>query len=113
MEHATCHLYFLRIHTRLQARVYMENASDAWHIPRYPTRKHCITSVYAYFVRSEKGYRFLLFGLSIKSLAQPGGAQCMLGRLSREEQSVRHIGSMDVCFFILQRVQIVYRLDGV
>ena len=21
---------------------------DAWHIPRYPTRKHCITSMYAY-----------------------------------------------------------------
>ena len=42
----TCHLYFLRIHTRLKARVYMENTSDASHIPRYPTRKHCITSIY-------------------------------------------------------------------
>ena len=46
MEHATCHLYFLRIHTRLKARVYTENASDVWHVPRYPTRKHCITSIY-------------------------------------------------------------------
>ena len=41
-----CHLYFVRIHTRLKARVYTENTSDAWHIPRYPTRKHCITSMY-------------------------------------------------------------------
>ena len=47
-RHATCHLYFLRIHTRLKARVYTENTSDAWHIPRYPTRKHCITSMYVY-----------------------------------------------------------------
>ena len=46
MEYATCHLYFLRIHTRLKARVYAENTSDAWHIPRYATRKHCITSIY-------------------------------------------------------------------
>ena len=30
------------------ARVYTENTSDhdAWHIPRYPTRRHCITSMY-------------------------------------------------------------------
>ena len=42
----TYHLYFLRIHTRLKARVYTENTSDAWHIPQYPTRKHCITSMY-------------------------------------------------------------------
>ena len=46
MEYATCHLYFLRIHTRLKARVYTENASNAWHISQYPTRKHCITSIY-------------------------------------------------------------------
>ena len=25
--------------------MYTENTSDAWHIPRYPTRKHCITSI--------------------------------------------------------------------
>ena len=31
---------------RLKARVYTENTSDAWHIPRYHTRKHCITSMY-------------------------------------------------------------------
>ena len=50
MEHASCHhsVYFLRIHTRLKARVYTENTSDAWHIPRYPTRKHCITSMYVF-----------------------------------------------------------------
>ena len=46
VEHATCHLQFLRIDTRLKVRVYTENISDAWHIPRYPTRKLCITSVY-------------------------------------------------------------------
>ena len=46
MEHATCHLYFLRIHTCLKVRVYTENTSDVWHVPRYPTRKHCITSIY-------------------------------------------------------------------
>ena len=26
--------------------MYTENTSDAWHIPRYPTRKHYITSIY-------------------------------------------------------------------
>ena len=26
--------------------MHTENTSDAWHIPRYPTRKHCITSIY-------------------------------------------------------------------
>ena len=26
--------------------MYTENTSDAWHIPQYPTRKHCITSMY-------------------------------------------------------------------
>ena len=46
MENATCHLYFLCIHTRLKARVYTENTSDAWHIPWYPTRKYCIISMY-------------------------------------------------------------------
>ena len=50
MEYATCHLYFLRIHTRLKARVYTENKSDTWHIPWCPTRKHCITSIhYSHF----------------------------------------------------------------
>ena len=34
------------IHTHLKARVYTENTSDAWHIPWYPTQKHCITSIY-------------------------------------------------------------------
>ena len=24
----------------------MGNTSDTWHIPQYPTRKHCITSIY-------------------------------------------------------------------
>ena len=48
MEYATCHLYFLHIHTHLKARVYTENTSDAWHIPQYPTRKHCITSMYTF-----------------------------------------------------------------
>ena len=31
------------------ARVYTENTSDAWHIPRHPTRKHCITIMYTTF----------------------------------------------------------------
>ena len=25
--------------------VYKENASDKWHVPRYPTRKHCKTTL--------------------------------------------------------------------
>ena len=73
MEYATRHLYFpythkplgecvdeentsdlslvfslvCILHTRLKACVYTENTSDAWHIPRYPTRKHCVTSMHA------------------------------------------------------------------
>ena len=31
---------------RRYGRVYTANMSDAWHIPRYPTQKHCITSIY-------------------------------------------------------------------
>ena len=49
VEHATCDLYFLciRIHVSwYKARGYTENTSDAWHIPLYSTRKHCITSMY-------------------------------------------------------------------
>ena len=43
------------IQTRLtEVRVYTENTSDAWHIPRYPTRKHCITSMYETGIRKEK-----------------------------------------------------------
>ena len=26
--------------------MYTENTSDAWHIPRYPTRNYCITTTY-------------------------------------------------------------------
>ena len=26
--------------------MYTENISDTWHIPRYPTQKHCITGIY-------------------------------------------------------------------
>ena len=41
--HGTCHLSLV---FSSKARVYTENTNDAWHIPRYPTRKHCITSMY-------------------------------------------------------------------
>ena len=38
-----CHSeYILRIQTHPNARVYTEKTSDACHIRRYPTRKHCI-----------------------------------------------------------------------
>ena len=47
MPLVTC---ILRINTRLKARVYTENTSDAWHIPRYPTRKHCMTSMYLFLI---------------------------------------------------------------
>ena len=32
-------------HASLVFSVYEENTSDKWHIPRYPTRKHCITTL--------------------------------------------------------------------
>ena len=41
-----CHLSLV-FSSYTKARVYTENTSDAWRIPRYPTRKHCITSMYA------------------------------------------------------------------
>ena len=44
----TRHLYFLRKHIRLKACVYTEKTSDTWHVPWYPTRKHCITSMYVF-----------------------------------------------------------------
>ena len=60
---ACCHLYFLPIHTRLKARVCTKNTSDARHIPRYSTRKHCIISMY--LIRrliSQYGWVFLRVG---------------------------------------------------
>ena len=44
MPRVTC---IFRIHTSLPLGecVYEENASDKWHIPRYPTRKHCIITL--------------------------------------------------------------------
>ena len=49
MEYATRNLYFpyTRTHEPLGEYVYEENSSDRWHVPRYPTRKHCI---YNYFI---------------------------------------------------------------
>ena len=41
-----CHLSLVSFSYGHSARVYTENTSDALHIPRYPTRKHCITSIY-------------------------------------------------------------------
>ena len=32
-------------HEPLGECVYRENASDKWHVPRYPTRKHCIATL--------------------------------------------------------------------
>ena len=73
MEHATWHLYFLRIHTRLKARVYTENTSDAWHIPRYPTRKHCITSMYCTLFHTLKSTANLRPGLLLHILGYATG----------------------------------------
>ena len=33
------------MHSPLGEFVYKENTSDKWHVPRYPTRKHCITTL--------------------------------------------------------------------
>ena len=42
MEYAMRHLYF----PPKGSCVYQENTSDKWHVPQYPTKKHCITSIY-------------------------------------------------------------------
>ena len=53
----------------LKARVYTENTSDAWHIPRYPTRKHCITSIYiADEVRSSESAIINLYPTSVSRI---------------------------------------------
>ena len=46
VEYATRHLYFPYTHEPLGECVYEENTSDKWHVPRYPTRKHCITTLF-------------------------------------------------------------------
>ena len=54
VDHGIFHLYFLGvvgIHTpRLKACMYMipnqKNTRDSWDIPRYTTRKRCITNKY-------------------------------------------------------------------
>ena len=33
-------------HEPLGECLYEENTSDKWHVPRYPTRKHCITTLF-------------------------------------------------------------------
>ena len=45
LKYATRHLYFPYTHEPLGESVYEENTSDKWHFPRYPTRKHCITTL--------------------------------------------------------------------
>ena len=45
MEYATRHLYFPFTLEPLGKCVYEENTSDKWHVSRYPTRKHCITTL--------------------------------------------------------------------
>ena len=45
MPLVTC-IVFVYTPARHKARVYTENTSDAWHIPRYPARKHCMTTIY-------------------------------------------------------------------
>ena len=49
MEYATSHLYFPYTHEPLGECVYEENTSDKWHVSRYSTRKHCITSITSTF----------------------------------------------------------------
>ena len=39
------HLYFPYTNEPLGECVYEENTSDNWHVPQYPTRKHCITTL--------------------------------------------------------------------
>ena len=46
VEYATRHLYFPYTHETLGECVYEENTSDKCHVPRYPTRKHCITTLF-------------------------------------------------------------------
>ena len=45
MEYAMHHLHSPYTHDRLGECVYEENTSDKWHVPWYPTRKHCITTL--------------------------------------------------------------------
>ena len=64
----------------------MENASDAWHIPRYPTRKHCVTSMYgrkSTFVQQQNRwvemitYRSCCFSTSVRSLGTTGAGMVL------------------------------------
>ena len=47
--HGICHASLVfSVYTRAFRRVcmvYKENTSDKWHVPRYPSRKHCITTL--------------------------------------------------------------------
>ena len=45
MEYATRHLYFPYTHEPLGECVCEENTIGKWHVPRYLTRKHCITTL--------------------------------------------------------------------
>ena len=45
VEYATRHLYFPYTHEHLGECVYEENTSNKWYVPRYLTRKHCITTL--------------------------------------------------------------------
>ena len=47
--------------------------SDAWHIPRYPTRKHCITSIYYTMLY----YTIIYYTIQYNTiLYQPRGVHC-------------------------------------
>ena len=59
--HGTCHLSLVvssYTHPPKGSCVY-ENTSDALHIPRYPTRKHCITSIYQLEITKMYEYQYL------------------------------------------------------
>ena len=46
VKYATRLLYFPYTHKPLGECVYEENTMDKWHVSWYPTRKHCITTLF-------------------------------------------------------------------
>ena len=45
-----CHIFSVYTCQPLGEYIYEENTSDKCHVPRYPTRKHCITTLYHAYI---------------------------------------------------------------
>ena len=80
--------------------MYTENTSDAWHIPRYPTRKYCIfiTSIYCGYLTYSHGVSTMSCYQFLKLRSSDGGLFLLLTDLCFSSFSTMKTREMPACF---------------